>query len=79
MSRVWIDQDSRQKAKHGVKAKWMIYWYEGARKRSRTIGSKSLAEKAPKKRGRARSRNHRPTTHQVGDAHGMLPHTGSDA
>ncbi len=50
MSRVWIDQDSRQKAKHGVKAKWMIYWYEGARKRSRTIGSKSLAEKARRRK-----------------------------
>lgn len=48
--RCWIFQDNRQRDKHGAKAKWNVGWIdsEGRRKR-KTIGCKSMAEKYSRK------------------------------
>ena len=48
--RAWLFQDSRQKKKLGAKAPWSVGWYDPeGKKRSRRIGSKSLAEKFRRK------------------------------
>ena len=50
MSRAWIFQDYRQEQKHGAKAPWSVGWYDAnGKKRSKRIGTKSLAEKARRK------------------------------
>jgi integrase len=42
----WLFQDTRQKAKLGDKCPWSVGWYDAdGRKRSKKIGSKSMAEK----------------------------------
>lgn len=48
--RAWLFQDHRQKKKHGEKTPWSVGWidYQG-RRRSKTIGSKSMAEKFRRK------------------------------
>jgi len=48
--RAWKFQDSRQKAKLGGKAPWSVGWIDpDRRRRSKRIGSKSMAEKFRKK------------------------------
>lgn len=49
--RAWIFQDTKQRAKRGEKAcPWSVGWYDHAgRKKSKTIGPKSTAEKYRKK------------------------------
>ena len=51
MSRVWVFQDSRQKAKHGKKAPWSIGWLDPAtnRRKAETIGNKTAANTAAEK------------------------------
>ena len=44
--RAWTFQDSRQKRKHGEKTPWSVGWFDpDGKKRSKRIGSKSMAEK----------------------------------
>jgi hypothetical protein len=44
--RAWLFQDSRQKEKLGDKCPWSVAWYDAAgKKRSKTVGTKSVAEK----------------------------------
>ena len=48
--RAWIFQDTRQKQKLGSKAPWSVGWFDpDGKKRSKRIGSKSLAEKFSRK------------------------------
>jgi len=50
MSRAWTYQDHRQKKKLGDKAPWSVGWYDpDGKKRSKRIGSKSMAEKHRRK------------------------------
>ncbi len=51
MSRVWVFQDSRQKAKHGKKAPWSIGWLDPAtnKRKAETIGNKTAAKDAAEK------------------------------
>lgn len=49
--KAWAFQDSRQKAKHGDKCPWSVGWLDPeGRRRSKKIGSKSLAEKYRRKK-----------------------------
>lgn len=44
--RAWLFQDSRQKEKLGGKCPWSVAWYDAAgKKRSKKVGTKSVAEK----------------------------------
>ncbi len=46
----WLFQDTRQKKKHGDKTPWSVGWYDpDGNKKSKRIGSKSMAEKFRKK------------------------------
>ena len=46
----WLFQDTRQKQKLGDKAPWSVGWYDpDGKKKSKRIGSKSMAEKFRKK------------------------------
>ncbi|BBO32111.1 tyrosine-type recombinase/integrase [Lacipirellula parvula] len=48
--RAWLFQDSRQKSKLGDKCPWSVGWYDpDGKKRSKRVGSKSLAEKHQRK------------------------------
>ena len=48
--RAWLFQDSRQKQKLGDKAPWSVGYFDpDGKKRSRKIGSKSMAEKFRRK------------------------------
>jgi len=48
--RAWLFQDRRQKAKLGDKCPWSVGWYDPeGKKRSKTIGCRSLAEKFARK------------------------------
>lgn len=48
--RAWTFQDTRQKLKLGTKAPWSVGWFDlNGKKRSKRIGSKSLAEKFSRK------------------------------
>ncbi len=49
--RAWTFQDSRQKKKLGDKAPWSVGWFDpNGKKRSKRVGSKSMAEKLRRKR-----------------------------
>jgi integrase len=49
--KAWLFQDNRQKAKLGDKCPWSVGWFDPAgRKRSKKIGSKSMAEKYARKK-----------------------------
>ena len=43
--KAWLFQDHKQKAKLGDKCPWSVGWFEDGKKRSKTVGAKSLAEK----------------------------------
>jgi hypothetical protein len=48
--RAWVFQDSRQKKKLGEKAHWSVGWIDPeGKRRSKRIGSKSMAEKYARK------------------------------
>ena len=47
--KAWLFQDNRQKAKLGDKCPWSVGWFEDGRKRSKTIGCQSMAEKFAQK------------------------------
>ncbi|MFO7907713.1 MAG: tyrosine-type recombinase/integrase [Pirellulaceae bacterium] len=48
--RAWIFQDSRQRKKLGTKAPWSVGWYDPeGKKRSKRIGSRSMAQKYARK------------------------------
>jgi len=47
--KAWLFQDTRQKQKLGDKAPWSVGWFEDGRKRSKTIGCRSMAEKYARK------------------------------
>jgi integrase len=50
MSRAWIFQDTRQKAKHSDKAPWSVGWIDpDGKRRSKTVGAKSRAERHARK------------------------------
>ena len=50
MSRAWTFQDGRQKKKHGAKAPWSVGYFDpDGIKRSKRVGSKSMAEKVRRK------------------------------
>ena len=42
MARVWVYQHAREQAK-GRTGKWSVGWYEGQRKRSKAVGTKTAA------------------------------------
>jgi integrase len=48
--RAWTFQDTKQLKKLGDKCPWSVGWYEGRSKRSKRIGSKSMAEKFRRKK-----------------------------
>jgi predicted PolB exonuclease-like 3'-5' exonuclease len=48
--RAWLFQDTKQKAKLGDKCPWSVGWYDpNGKKKSKSIGSKSMAEKFSRK------------------------------
>ena len=48
--RAWVFQDNRQKRKYGRKAPWLVGWIDpDGKRRSKKIGSKSMAQKYARK------------------------------
>ena len=47
----WVYQDCREKREAGSKARWSIGWYDPVtgKRRSKKVGSKSMATKAARK------------------------------